>query len=95
MHFNYFNRGHANKGHAGRWMVLLGYSMLASTAFAEDDKHFNAVIERAQQLAETPYQAPEESLPEVLRELNYDTYRQIRFDPDHAYWKDERVRSFR
>tara|TARA_R110002051_G_scaffold6665_1_gene31991 strand:- start:4397 stop:5962 length:1566 start_codon:yes stop_codon:yes gene_type:complete len=89
MHFNYFNRGHANKGHAGRWMVLLGYSMLASTAFAEDDKHFNAVIERAQQLAETPYQAPEESLPEVLRELNYDTYRQIRFDPDHAYWKDE------
>ncbi|MGP9766019.1 glucan biosynthesis protein [Halomonas sp. AOP13-D3-9] len=47
------------------------------------------VIERAQQLAEEAYQAPEETLPQVLRDLNYDTYRQIRFNPEHAYWKDE------
>ncbi|WP_440870491.1 glucan biosynthesis protein [Vreelandella titanicae] len=47
------------------------------------------VIERAQQLAEEAYQVPEETLPQVLRELNYDTYRQIRFNPEHAYWKDE------
>ncbi|HSP32067.1 MAG TPA: glucan biosynthesis protein, partial [Halomonas sp.] len=69
-------------------MVLLSCTV-ASTAFAEDDKHFSAVIEHAQQLAEEAYQVPEETLPEVLRELNYDTYRQIRFDPEHAYWQAE------
>ena len=79
---------HFNRWRAGKWMVFIGCT-LALPAFAEDDKHFSAVIERAQQLAEEAYQAPEETLPEVLRELNYDTYRQIRFDPAHAYWKDE------
>ncbi|BBI49356.1 hypothetical protein HORIV_17770 [Vreelandella olivaria] len=68
--------------------MLIG-STLALPALAEDDEHFSKVIERAQQLAEEAYQAPEESLPKVLRELDYDTYRQIRFDPEHAYWKDE------
>ena len=39
---------------AGRWMVVLGCAV-ASTAFAEDDKHFDAVIKRAQQLAAEAY----------------------------------------
>ncbi|WP_339881898.1 glucan biosynthesis protein G [Vreelandella maris] len=78
----------AGKWIASKWIVALGCAV-ASTAYADDDKHFSAVIERAQQLAEAPYQTPEETLPEVLRELNYDTYRQIRFDPDHAYWRNE------
>jgi glucans biosynthesis protein len=69
-------------------MVLLGCTAV-STAFAEDDRHFSAVIERAQQLAEEAYQAPKETLPKVLRELDYDTYRQIRFNPAHAYWQEE------
>lgn len=72
----------------GRWMVVLGCTV-ASTALAADDAHFNAVIERAQQLAGDAYQAPEETLPPALRDLSYDTYRQIRFKPDHAYWQDE------
>lgn len=72
----------------GRWFVLIGCT-LALPALAEDDKHFTAVIERAQQLAAEAYHPPEESLPKVLRELDYDTYRQIRFDPAHAYWQDE------
>ncbi|HDZ47297.1 hypothetical protein LCGC14_0027070 [marine sediment metagenome] len=76
------------KWHAGRWMVLLSCTVV-STAFAEDEKHFSAVIERAQELAEAPYQAPEESLPHALREISYDTYRQIRFNPEHAYWQEE------
>ncbi|TVP49088.1 MAG: glucans biosynthesis protein [Halomonas sp.] len=69
-------------------MVLLCCTA-ASTASAEDDAHFSMVIERAQQLAATAYQPPEESLPQVLRDINYDTYRQIRFNPEHAYWQDE------
>ncbi|MGO3004113.1 MAG: glucan biosynthesis protein, partial [Halomonas sp.] len=68
--------------------MLLGCT-IASTAFADDDQHFSAVIERAQQLAENTYQAPEETLPDALRDISYDTYRQIRFDPENAYWKEE------
>lgn len=93
MRCNYFARKLVARRLVGRWradkwIVLLSCT-LALPAFAEDDQHFSMVIERAQQLAEEAYQAPEETLPQVLRELNYDTYRQIRFDPEHAYWKDE------
>lgn len=79
---------HVCRWQVGRWMMLIGCT-LALPAFAGDDKYFSSVIERAQQLAEEAYQVPEETLPEVLRNLNYDTYRQIRFNPDHAYWQDE------
>ena len=78
----------ARRVRAGKLTVLLGCT-IASTAFADDDQHFNAVIERAQQLAENTYQAPEETLPDALRDISYDTYRQIRFDPENAYWKEE------
>lgn len=80
--------GQVGRWLAGSWLVLIGCT-LALPTFAEDDKHFSAVIERAQQLAEEAYRPPEETLPEVLSDLDYDTYRQIRFDPAHAYWQDE------
>ncbi|WFE72708.1 glucan biosynthesis protein G [Halomonas sp. M1] len=63
--------------------------LIALPATANDDEVFNHVIERAQALADAPYQAPEESLPSALKELSYDDYRQIRFNPDRAYWRDE------
>lgn len=73
---------------AAKWMLSLGCSIILPAA-ANGDEVFNQVIERAQALAEKPYQAPEESLPSALQSLNYDAYRQIRFDPERAYWKDE------
>lgn len=45
--------------------------------------------QRAQQLAAQPYTPPADDLPESLHNINYDTYRQIRFNPQQAYWKDE------
>ncbi|SJN14026.1 Glucans biosynthesis protein G precursor [Halomonas citrativorans] len=72
----------------GKWILLLG-CFTALPASAHTDDHFNAVIEQAKQLAEQAYQAPEESLPSALKEIDYDTYRQIRFSPDQAYWRDE------
>ncbi|MBZ5488145.1 glucan biosynthesis protein [Halomonas aquamarina] len=71
----------------GKWILLLGG--LAALPASADDRHYDAVIEQARMLAETAYQAPDERLPDVLKELSYDTYRQIRFAPDHAYWRDE------
>ncbi|WP_260579127.1 glucan biosynthesis protein [Vreelandella populi] len=72
----------------GKWMLLLG-CLLALPASAQDDAHFNRVIERAQALAKEDYQAPEESLPPALKGISYDTYRQIRFAPEQAYWREE------
>ncbi|MGY0553554.1 glucan biosynthesis protein [Vreelandella sp. 2A-K22] len=88
MRCNQVGRKPVAKWRPGKWIVLIGCA-LTLPALAADDAHFRQVIERAKQLAQETYQAPEETLPEVLRELDYDTYRQIRFDPEHAYWKDE------
>lgn len=44
---------------------------------------------RAESLAKQPYQPPDDPLPEVLRDLDYDQYRDIRFAPEQALWRDE------
>lgn len=56
-------------------------------AFSLDD-----VARRAQELAAAPYVRPAASLPEELRSLGYDQYRDIRFRPDRALWRDARSR---
>ncbi|MFP3341886.1 glucan biosynthesis protein G [Halomonas sp. SIMBA_159] len=73
---------------AAKWMLSLSW-LLALPASASEDTVFQQVVERAKQLAATPYQAPEASLPEALQALTYDDYRQIRFNPERAYWRDE------
>ena len=46
-----------------------------------------AVRASARELALKPYKAPDNKLPDVLKDLTYDRYRMIRFKPDHAWWK--------
>src|SRR5689334_11774910 len=41
----------------------------------------------ARELALKPYKAPDNKLPDALKDLTYDRYRMIRFKPDHAWWK--------
>jgi len=48
--------------------------------------NFDSVVERAQALAAAPYHKPDANLPEALRNLKYDQYRDIRFRPDKAWW---------
>lgn len=71
-----------------KWMLSLSWA-LALPATASEDAVFQQVVARAQQLANAPYEAPESSLPEALQSLNYDDYRQIRFNPERAYWHDD------
>ncbi|MFG6666286.1 glucan biosynthesis protein [Halomonas sp. HNIBRBA4712] len=76
------------KGRIGaRWLVGLGLAH-APLAFGQG-AYFDEVIARAESLANAPYQAPEPALSKALQELDYDAYRQIRFDPERAYWRDE------
>lgn len=43
----------------------------------------------AENASRQPYQPPDIALPESLRTLDYDTYRQIRFNPERAYRPSE------
>lgn len=44
------------------------------------------VIEAARKISQAPYVAPAADLPDVLRDLNYDQYRDIRFRPEASIW---------
>ena len=55
-------------------------------AFAFDD-----VALRARQLAAASYKKPDVALPKELQELTYDQYRDIRFKPDHAWWRSGKL----
>jgi len=48
-----------------------------------------AVRAFARDLAQKPYKAPDNKLPDVLKDLTYDRYRMIRFKPDQAIWRAE------
>jgi len=51
---------------------------------------FDDVTARAQALAKDSYQAPPQA-PAWLRELTYDQWRDIRFRPEDALWKDKKL----
>ncbi|MFY0990011.1 glucan biosynthesis protein [Halomonas sp. C05BenzN] len=72
-------------------LALLGMPGLApaATSAADLEALFAAVGERAEALAAAPYRYRPPPLPEALRKLDYDTYRQIRFRPEAALWGDE------
>jgi periplasmic glucans biosynthesis protein len=70
-------------------LVLLATFLLSDTvahAFGLDD-----VAARAAKLASAPYQAPSGSLPKTIKALGYDQYRDIRFRPDRALWRNTAV----
>jgi glucans biosynthesis protein len=50
---------------------------------------FADVRQRAVELASRPYEAQPDDLPQAVRDLNYDQYRDIRFRPEQALWRGE------
>jgi glucans biosynthesis protein len=59
----------------------------AARAFGLED-----VARRAQTLASEPYRKPSTSLPDEVGHLTYDQYRDIRFRPERALWRDAGLR---
>lgn len=55
---------------------------------APGDFTFADVVRRAEELAASPYAPDRPDLPDYLANLNYDQYRDIRFDRDHNLWRD-------
>ncbi|HNX52609.1 MAG TPA: glucan biosynthesis protein [Pontiellaceae bacterium] len=70
-------------------LLCAAFNGIAQDAGSRFD--FNALKNRAQNLAAAPYQAPDRSLPEELSRFNYDDMRNIRFDPKAAIWRMERL----
>jgi len=51
----------------------------------------SSVRELARGLAAKPFEPPDEKLPDPLKDLNYDQYRSIRFLPERALWRGEKL----
>ncbi len=65
---------------------------LLSFTFANaspNDQVFDEVVRRAKTSAAAPYQVTKEDLPDVLQQLNYDTYRMITFRRAEGLWFGE------
>jgi glucans biosynthesis protein len=67
---------------------------LGRGADAEESTPFdNATVRNmARDIAQRPWQAPDTSLPDELKNLDYQQYRSIRFDPGHALWRGQGTR---
>lgn len=79
-----------------RITYLTAALMLASPApgqtWEREDVTFEKIDARAKELAATPYSAPDkEALPDWLKHLSYDQYRDIRFIPERALWGAENL----
>ncbi|SMP45951.1 glucan biosynthesis protein G [Noviherbaspirillum suwonense] len=53
--------------------------------------NFEDVASQAKTLAASPYKKPKGELPKALQDLGYDQYRDIRFNPDKALWRDAKL----
>ena len=82
---------------AGLALPFLGPLALEPRAtLAADEKQptpFDPQMVRqlARDLAQKPYKPPDTNLPTQLKDLNYDQYRKIRFIPDRALWRSDKL----
>src|SRR5689334_8673359 len=66
-------------------LLLLAHAA-TSHAFGFDD-----VAAKAKALAAQPFQDPVKTVPPWLGQLSYDQWRDIRFRPEHALWRDRQL----
>lgn len=71
--------------------VLLGSLLVACAARTAGAFGLEDVAKRAKQLAASAYADPRGGVPQWLLDLNYDQYRDIRFRPERALWRDRNL----
>jgi len=67
-------------------LLLLAPGWVQARSFGFDD-----VALQALQLSHTPYVSNDKALPADLKNLDYDQSRDIRFKPERAVWRDEKL----
>jgi glucans biosynthesis protein len=58
---------------------------------AEAGFDFNNVIDKARRLASAPFGDPQNQVPDWLLKLSYDQWRDIRYRPDAALWREQKL----
>ncbi|HEV3395057.1 MAG TPA: glucan biosynthesis protein G [Xanthobacteraceae bacterium] len=83
---------------AGLALPLLGRiarepeaSLAAAPATGATPFDPQVVRQLARDLAQKPYKPPDTGLPPQLKDLSYDAYRKIRFLPDRALWRGDKL----
>lgn len=72
-------------------LAVLTCSASAQT-WEREEINFQSIESRAKDLVNKPHVAPnKEGLPQWLRNLTYDQYRDIRFNPDQALWAGDKL----
>ncbi len=68
-------------------LAPLALAVVATVARADSSFDFEILRHHAKELAARPYAAPKKQVPDWLLKLNYDEFRQIRFDPNRSWWR--------
>ena len=75
------------------WLAIVtAVTLVVGTAFSGSALAFGMedVAARAAKLAKEPFKDPGETVPEWLRKISYDQWRNIRYRPDQALWRERR-----
>ena len=67
-------------------LALVAGAAAEAQAFGLDD-----VAGQAAKLAATPYRKPNRELPRTIKALDYDQFRDIRFRPERAMWRNSKL----
>ncbi|MEP7057736.1 MAG: glucan biosynthesis protein G [Caldimonas sp.] len=79
------------RGQTLRLAFALLLQLCIAQAIAAPTFGFDDVAAIARGLAAKPYKPPPDRLPQELRDLDYDAHRDIRFKPDQALWRSEKL----
>lgn len=74
----------------GLLVVAAGFRPFHAQAAAEPFGYQDAVAE-ARKISLKPFKSPVGEIPERLMKIDYDQWRDIRFIPDKALWRDEKL----
>ena len=78
---------HGVRHHFPLFSVLLLAATAGAQTWEREDVGFDTIQSRARDLANKPYVAPDQDrLPQWMKDLTYDQYRDIRFNPNQALW---------
>ena len=78
----------ARTGAIATLALIVTVALLAAEACAFG---FDDVVARAEKLAGAPYQKASAALPKTVKHIGYDQYRDIRFRPDRALWRNNKL----
>ena len=73
-------------------LITIAAPRLAASAIAQASPFDRSLVRQmARELASKAFKAPDNKLPDNLKELDYDHYRSIRFSPERALWSGEKL----